>query len=309
MAERLATWDVVGVGANSTDYVNVLPAWPEQEGPRSKMRVVRRLRCSGGQTATALATCARLGLRAKYVGCVGNDDNGRAILADLAGRRVDVADVAVGDAPNGSAVILIVETRGERIVLWDRDDRLRLPPGHLRPGLFAGARLVHVDDGDTETALEAAGLAGAAGIPVTSDIDKTVDGTPALVAAVTFPIFAEHVPAALTGVADMEAALRRLRAVYPQRLTVTLGPRGAVALEGDAFIREPAFAVDVVDTTGAGDIFRAGFIYATLHGYDARQTLRFANAAGAASCQRLGAMASAPSLEDVRNVLNGPTRG
>jgi sugar/nucleoside kinase (ribokinase family) len=112
MVEHPGHWDVVGVGANSIDYVNVLPAWPEQEGPRSKMRVVRRLRCPGGQTATALAACAGFGLRAKYVGCVGNDDNGQAILADLAGRNVDVADAATGGAPNGSAVILIVETRG-----------------------------------------------------------------------------------------------------------------------------------------------------------------------------------------------------
>jgi sulfofructose kinase len=152
-------------------------------------------------------------------------------------------------------------------------------------------------------AIEAARIAGAAGIPVTSDIDKALESTPALVAAVTFPIFAEHVPAALTGLADLEGALRRLRATYPRRLTVTLGPRGAVALDGDTFIHEPAFAVKVVDTTGAGDIFRAGFIYATLHGYDARQTLRFANAAGAASCRRLGAIPSAPSLEEVQDLL------
>jgi len=120
---------------------------------------------------------------------------------------------------------------------------------------------------------------------------------------VTYPIFAEHVPAALTGIADLEKALRALRTRLPQVLCVTLGPRGAMALEGDELVCQPAFQVDVVDTTGAGDVFRGGFIYARLHGYDIRDTLRFAVAAAAASCRRLGAMAGVPSLEETLELV------
>ena len=87
-------------------------------------------------------------------------------------------------------------------------------------------------------------------------------------------------------------------------MCVTLGPDGAALLAGERFIRQPAFRVDAVDTTGAGDVFRAGFIYALLRGDSPEAILRFACAAAAVSCTRRGAINSVPSMEDVSRVLN-----
>ena len=78
---------------------------------------------------------------------------------------------------------------------------------------------------------------------------------------------------------------------------------GALALDGDHAVRSPAFTVDAVDTTGAGDVFRAGFIHGRLSGWPLDRTLRFANAAAAVSCTRLGALAGIPSLADVEAML------
>ncbi|RPJ83941.1 MAG: hypothetical protein EHM13_06185, partial [Acidobacteria bacterium] len=261
---EMRPFDVVGVGQNSVDEVVLLPRMPAPSGGLSKLRIRRRdVRC-GGQTATAMAACARLGLRARYVGPVGADENGRRMLQALAAEGVDVSEAVRMDYPNGTALVLVDETTGERIVLWQRDERLALGEGDVAAGTLAGATLVHVDDGDTATATRTARLARTLKIPVTSDIDKTLDTTEELVSVVTYPIMAEHVPSALTGESDLEAALMRMRRRFDQTLTVTLGPRGAVALEGDRLIRQPAFAVDAIDTTGAGDVFRAGFIYALL---------------------------------------------
>ena len=138
---------------------------------------------------------------------------------------------------------------------------------------------------------------------MTSDIDRLTDRTPELVAAVTIPIFAEHVPSALTGRADPEKALRALRREHDGLLVVTLGTQGALALDGHRAIRSPAFIVDAIDTTGAGDVFRAGFMHGLLSGWPLDQTLRFANAAAAVSCTRLGALAGVPSLADVETML------
>jgi sugar/nucleoside kinase (ribokinase family) len=84
---------------------------------------------------------------------------------------------------------------------------------------------------------------------------------------------------------------------------VTLGSKGAMLLENDLLHHVPAFAVDAVDTTGAGDVFRAGFIYALLKGYKLVDVVKFAAAAAAVSCAREGAMTSVPSLADVQRIL------
>jgi sugar/nucleoside kinase (ribokinase family) len=304
-----ASWDVVGIGANSVDFVNLLPGHPEAQGPFAKMKITRQVICCGGQMATALVTCARLGLRAKYIGVTGTDDSGRRIREELARHEVDLSDLVIRDAPNQFAVILVDAGTGERIVLWDRDERLALRERELPVEAIAGARVVHVDDVDQEAAIRAARIGREAGRIVTSDLDRLTPRTEELVAAVTIPIFAEHVPPALTGEADQERALRKLRARHDGLLVVTVGARGAIALEGDRLHRVPAFEVEATDTTGSGDVFRGGFIYGLLNGWPVERTLRFANAAAAASCTRLGAINGAPGVEETQRLVDhGPIR-
>lgn len=298
-----ARWDVVGVGANSVDFVYLLPGYPQPSGAFAKMRIRDRRVLCGGQTATAICTCASLGLRSKYVGVSGTDENGRRIRTELTTRRVDITDLIIRDAENQFAVILVDETSGERIVLWDRDDTLRLRERELPIDVLAAARVVHVDDVDDDAAIRAARIGREAGALVTSDIDRLTPRTEELAASVTHAIFAQHVPTTLSGLDDMEGALRKLRRTLDNVLVVTMGEHGAMALEGDRFYHEPAFAVHAVDTTGAGDVFRGGFIYALVNGQPIDQALRTANAAAAVSCTRLGALNGVPTLAEVRDLM------
>lgn len=299
--------DVVGLGATSVDYVYILPASPEPGGPHAKMQISSRIILCGGQTATALAACTALGLRARFVGALGSDENGRLIRDELVRRGVDVSDAVVHDAANQYALILIDERTGERIVLWHRDEGMRLHEAEVRPELLQRVRVLHVDDVDEESAIRAARFARAAGAEVTSDIDRVTGRTLELVESVTIPIFAEHVPPAITGEADQERALRKLRKRHDGLLCVTLGAQGAVALDRDRFIHVPAFSVHAVDTTGAGDVFRGAFIYAMLQKKPVAEILTFANAAAAASCTRLGALNGVPQLEEVLKIQEGST--
>jgi sugar/nucleoside kinase (ribokinase family) len=297
------TSDVVGLGANSVDYVYMLPGYPQASGARAKMRVSAHFLTCGGQMVTALATCSRLGLRTKYIGTTGTDDNGRRIREELGRWTIDVTDAIIRDVPNQFAVILVEEQTGERIVLWDRPDGLRLREREVPAEAFLSTRLLHVDDVDQDAAIRAARLARDRGIPVTSDIDRLNDLTEELVAGVTFPIFAEHVPPALTGEQDPERALRKLRRRHDGLLCVTLGANGAMALDGDRLLYVPAFKVDAADTTGAGDVFRGAFIWALLDGRPPEDVLRFANAAAAVSCTRVGAINGVPSVEETLCVM------
>lgn len=299
------TLDVIGVGCNSVDYVYRLPHAPRANSPTAKMRISSHAVSYGGQTATAMAACAALGLRAGYLGAVGNDDNGRNVCAELERRGVDVSHVLTRNAPNRFAVIAVDKDSGERVVFWDRDERLNLSRGDLDAGVIASAAVVHVDDEDLDAAIHAATLGRQAGLAVTSDIDRLAPRTAELVAAVTVPMFNEHTLPEFTGEADLERALRKVRRSHAGLLCVTIGERGAMLLAGDELIHEPGFEVEAVDTTAAGDVFRAAFIYSMLKGSSPRQMLRFANAAAAVGCTRAGAMTSVPSKQDVEDALSG----
>ena len=291
-----------------------LPEYPVPDGPLSKLRISGHERSPGGQIATALSACAALGLRTSYLGTMSSDQHGDFMRDALSSRGVDMTRAVVRPAANPFAVILVAEGltthglqrgsgQGERIVLWDRPAEMVLRPSDLPFDLASSARLVHVDDVDPDAAI-AAGKAGiAAGVPVTSDIEAARTKTPAILDAVTVPIFAEHVPGDLTGERNLEVALRILRQRHTGMLVVTLGARGALMLAGERFIRQPAFPVEVIDTTGAGDVFRAGFIYALLRGDSPERILRFACAAAAVSCTRRGAIASVPDLDAVNALL------
>jgi sugar/nucleoside kinase (ribokinase family) len=124
-----------------------------------------------------------------------------------------------------------------------------------------------------------------------------------LISSVTYPILEQRLPATLTGESDPERALRKLRRLNPHLLCMTMGEQGAVALEGDRFHVAPAIKVKMVDDTGAGDVFRAGFIYGLLQGWTVPEMLHFANTAAGVSCTRLGAIPSVPTLAEVDELL------
>ena len=297
-------FDVIGVGTNSLDFVYVVPTHPLAGTGTAKQPVLAHRVSPGGQTATALCACAAFGLHAAYVGAFGSDAHGTRMRDELTSRGVDTRAAPTKACPNRHAVISIDEARGDRVVLWSRDAALTLDAGELRPDVLTGTRLLHVDDEDEATALAAARIGAAAGVIVTSDIDRVSDRTRDLVDTVTVPIFAEHVPEALTGDRDMARALRALRRPHHTMLCVTLGERGAMLLMGDTVISAPGLTVNVVDTTGAGDVFRGAFIHALLRGDLPADILRRANAAAALACTRHGAIGGVPQLREVEELLS-----
>jgi len=296
-------FDVVGVGANSVDYVYRLPDFPAPDGPKAKLRIVQHALSPGGQTATTLCTCASLGLEPTYIGAVGNDDNGELIRDELTNRSVDVTRLAIRDNANAFAVILLHHHQGERVVLWDRTSELDLEPEEIDPEAIRGARLLHVDDVDERAAVLAATIARDARIPVTSDIERVGARTSELLSLITVPIFAEHVLEALTGEKNFEQGLRRVKGPHHEMVCVTLGARGAMLLAGERIYKVAGIPVDVIDSTGAGDVFRGAFITAMLRGDGPQDILRFANLAAALSCTRPGAIGGIPALAEIQALM------
>ncbi len=131
----------------------------------------------------------------------------------------------------------------------------------------------------------AAGWARAAGVPVVADLDEIYPGVDALIEKIDYLVVSRDFPGRLTGESNLRTALREIQARYGCVLTAaTLGPDGVLAWDGERFHYAPAYRVPVVDTTGAGDIFHAGFIYGLLQGWALERQLDFSCAAAAMNC-------------------------
>lgn len=291
--------DVVGLGLNAMDYIAVVPRFPR---PGGKTDIAQLSLEPGGQVATALTVCARMGLAARYVGSVGSDPLGRLQIESLQREGIDISHVrVVPDASSQMAFILVEAGVGERTIIWHRDQRLLYPPESVEPDVVTSGRILHLDGRDSAAALRAARLAREAGVPVVIDIDRVYDDdTPRLLQTVDYLIAAEEFGGTFTGCADPLDAAAALAARFPQALTgITLGARGAVFVLDGQPERFPAYEVEVRDTTGAGDVFHGAFIVGLLRGWDVRRIIRFAQATAALKCRRLGARAGIPAAAEV----------
>ncbi len=189
--------DVVGLGLNATDTVLLVDGFPALGG---KERLLGSLFQAGGQVATALVTCRRLGLRARYIGRVGDDAAGRLQLASLRREGVDVRYVRVSrGTPNQVGYIVVDQSSGERTVFWDRHPRLAVRPREVPRSAILTARALHVDGCDVEACRQAARWARAAGIPVTADVDTLYRGLEKLLPWVDHLIASADLLPALTG--------------------------------------------------------------------------------------------------------------
>ena len=228
----------------------------------------------------------------------------------LAREGVDISACRVAPATrNGLSVILVDEGTGERTVLWSRDPGLEMRPEDVDPATVCAGRVLLVDCHETAAATTAAREARRAGIRTVVDVEHVRDGIDALLGEIDVIVAAQDFPTALTGKGAPGAALRAIRDAYdPALVCMTLGAEGSLALVGDVEVRTAGLRVPVVDSTGAGDVFRGGFISGWLRGGDAAEVeyvLRYANAAAALKCRGLGAREASPTPAEVHRLLGG----
>jgi sugar/nucleoside kinase (ribokinase family) len=288
-----ATFDVVGLGECSLDHVGTLAEGLPEFAGKSRLADYRQM--PGGQVATTLSALARLGLRTAFLGAVGDDEAGRVVLAPLSRAGIDVSRVKrVPGATTQLAMILLDRRSGERTLVWYRDPKLVLEPDDVDPACIRAARALHLDTGHLSAACRAARIAREAGVPVVLDADRPIPGLDELLRFVDFPIVSQAFAETSSGAASVSGVLEGLVRNGARMAVLTLGEAGAVARIGDRLIRSPGFAVEAVDTTGAGDAFRAGFLLGLLSGLGPERTLEWAHAVAAHNCTGFGAQGGLP---------------
>jgi len=292
--------DLVGVGLNATDTVIPLETYPAR-GSKTEYSTVTTL--PGGQVATTVVACQQWGLRTRYVGKLGDDLAATLHREAFSHAGVETHIITASGVPSAQSLIL-VDAHGERTVLCRRDERIILHPTDLRREWITNARALHVDGHDTEAAIQAAAWAREAGIPVIADLDELYPNIESLLTNVDYLIVSRDFPTRLTAEPNLEQALRKMHSRYNAKLAAaTLGEEGVLAFDGIRLLHIPAFCVSVVDTTGAGDIFHAGFIYALLQNWSLGQQLEFACAAAALNCTAVGARGGIHSLKDIQELI------
>lgn len=297
--------DVVGVGLNATDTLISLPAYPARG---SKVEYSTATVMPGGQTATAVIACQTWGLRTRYVGKLGDDDAAR-LHSDAFGKAgVEAHLISVPQAASPQSLILVDEG-GERTVFCRRDDRLVLQPHELNRNWIERARALLIDGHDTAAAAQAASWARAAGVPVIADLDELYPGVHDLIANIDYLIVSRDFPGRLMEDGSLDRSLRGIVSRYGCRLAAaTLGPDGALAFDGERMVHSAAYRVPVADTTGAGDLFHAGFIYGLLQMWPLERQLDFSCAAAALNCMAAGARGGIATVAEIEKLMKTGSR-
>ncbi|HEY8185624.1 MAG TPA: carbohydrate kinase family protein [Pyrinomonadaceae bacterium] len=293
-------FDAAGFGVNAVDHLIVVPEYPHAD---STTQLIEHSLAPGGQTASAIVALQRLGLRTAYAGRFGSDAEGSFGLQSLKDEGVDVAFAEVVEGSRTQVGYIIIDAkRGERTVIWDREELLAFTADDA-PVEFPGkARVIHLDSHDPPACARMARAARAAGSIVSADIDNVYEGLAELLPLIDVLISSKEFPHLLTGIDDPHAALIEIKARYGCALVgLTKGGRGATVLCEGEFLETPAFQVPggCVDTTGAGDAFHGGFLYGLLRGEDIETTLKIGCAVAALGCRALGARTGLPTSEEL----------
>jgi sugar/nucleoside kinase (ribokinase family) len=289
------------MGLNSVDFIGVVPEFPSIN---SKMKLLQFSKQGGGQVATAMVALSRWGVKTKYIGKVGGDELGSFSLDTIREEGVDISSVTIElHANNQFAMIIVDGVSGERTILWNRDERLMYREGELRQEEVCSGKILHLDGHDIRAALQCARWAKQEGIPTVIDIDKVEPLTGKLIRQIDFVVTSSRFPALMTGISDREKALIELQKQTSGFLCSTLGHEGTMALVNGEILYVKGFKIKAVDTTGAGDVFHAGFIYGLLQNWEVVEILRFANAVAVLKCLDLGGRKGIPALEEVEKFL------
>lgn len=266
---------------------------------------------AGGQVATCMLGLRRLGERVAYFGAVGDDPEGEAALATLQQAGVDCRRVQrIPGGRTRQARIQVDPHSGERRVEALRDPRVRPGLDALRTGALGDFEWLHLDAEDPDLSVEVARLGRSAGCRISLDLDRPGPLELELVSIADCAIVSESFCRLLSDGRE-EDCLRDLVARGAGAAILTRGARGALGLwsEDGIPIEAGAFEVGVCDTTGAGDAFRAGFLWAQRNGLQRAAALRAACAAGALNCRGLGAQAALPNRSELEELaLRGAWR-
>lgn len=291
---------ILVIGYNAFDITVPISGFPD---PDTKTEVPFVGLWGGGPGATAAVALSKLGAKVQLITPLTNDAGGLVQQYELHAAGVDISGSPVfADQECAKAVILVQPDTGHRTIFWSRGKLPLLDAGLWDDQWLEGVDLLYLDGHEPALSVPAALAAREKGLPVVMDGGSVRTGSEELAALCTDVISSSVFALELSGVDDPLAALRNLRSRGPLRVAMTFGSEGVLGLEDHPFV-VPAFQIETVDTTGAGDVFHAGYAYALACGGEFENNLKFGSAVAALKCAHWGGRGGLPQVNDVMEML------
>lgn len=292
--------DIVGVGYCNVDYLGIVPHHPQAD---EKIPILEFLKQGGGVTATAMAAAARLGGNVRLITKIGGDEFGAFCIDELKKEGVDVSKILIdSNNPSQFSFISVDKQSGKRTIFWTASD-IRLAAEDIKKEDVVDAKVLHIDSHHPDAAYQAAIWAEEAGMPVVIDVGTYRAGSERLLEHTSHLIASALFAKQFTGCDDPAESARMMMTSSRKLSAVTLGEKGCVYATKDGIYHQPAFKVDVVDTTGAGDVFHGAFSFGLSKGWDIPKTITFASAVAAIKCTKLGGRSGIPTHEQAIEFL------
>jgi sulfofructose kinase len=288
--------DVLCVGYACYDLIFSVATHPATD---EKVFADDFMSCGGGPAANAAVAISRLGLKSAFAGYLGHDLYGDKHYQELLHYRVNTDFVVRGEFPTPLSTVL-VKPDGKRALINYKGDTKALPTGVVDFSSL-NTKAMLFDGHEPYLSIPLADYARKTGIPTVLDAGSVHDGTMAMIGHVDYLVCSEKFAQQLTG--DIEKTLARLAKVAPT-VVITLGERGLIWQQAKRRGESPAFPVKAIDTTGAGDAFHGAFAAALAANLEWQEILRYASAAGALCCTKIGARTGLPSREEHKALFN-----
>jgi len=296
-------FDVLALGAVAIDHLVYVAAYPP---PNTKSIVLRSEQQCGGLSATALVAASRLGAHCAYAGMLGDDEPSRFVMNAMRCEAIDLSHVVqhAGAGPVRS-VIIVGERDHTRNIFPDHPAFTGAHPVLPDASVIRDARVLHVDHIGVDGMIGAARVAREATVPVVSDIER--QDSPRfdeLLSLVDHVVMSYEFACALLGLSDPAEAVRRLWSGARAVVAITHGEQGCYYTDDGVHVsHQPAYRVNVVDTTGCGDVFHGAYCAALAQPMPLAERICFASAAAALKATKPGAQAGAPHLDAVERLL------
>ena len=295
---------ITGVGAAVLDHINLIEAYPEEDGSTHITQVINQ---GGGACATAIVAAHRLGMHGQMISTVGDDETGEMILDSLDREGIDTTMMEVfpgGTSPHSE--IMVNPDSGTRTKFVCSNSLPPLSWNEDQKALLRNSDILHVDGTRYDNAMAAIELAKQYGIPVSVDgchmeEDRELNRKMASMADIL--IMNARYPRLVAGTETTEQALEYFAFQGPKVVISTQGLKGCLAWIDGKIETFPAYSVKAVDSTGAGDVFHGAFLAAYMRGMDVRRSIQYATIAAALKCTRVGGRAGIPSDEEILSYL------
>ncbi len=292
---------VIGLGQCCLDILGQTNSYPELD---QKAELNSLLMQGGGPVATALVTLARLGVPVAMVGAVGDDAFGRQIREGLEHESVDCRYLVQSPEASSQVAFISVDTEGHRNIFWHRGTAHLAAPESFPKILANSVRILHLDGLHLEPAIAAAKVARSMNIVTLLDAGTLRPGVEKLLSLIDHLVVSEKFARQTSNHDDPEVALKHLAGYGAEAVTITYGSSGSLSMNADGHVfRQPAFKINVVDTTGCGDVFHGGYSFGLLQGWPLPQIVRFAAACAALKTRALGGRTAIPTLAEVDSFM------